>query len=151
MEELGRYSTDVAELGLSPERGNRYAYVLDPAGKILMPCARHTGARGSIIAADSERFPEIRNDELLAGLPPVLAGGVKPGIKGVCPDCSFTVACVGNIDSDVVLDVWSLSSEDRVDERGDPIPAGEPHNDVNDIKLRLQDAAQWLLHVPRPW
>jgi hypothetical protein len=38
---------------------------------------------------------------------------VDPGLRGKCPDCQLTVACVGNTDDDDELDLISVSSVDR--------------------------------------
>lgn len=36
-----------------------------------------------------------------------------PGLRGACPDCTLTIACVGNTDGDDELDLLSLSSAQR--------------------------------------
>jgi type II secretory pathway pseudopilin PulG len=55
------------------------------------------------------------------------------GVQGQCPDCQITIACAANIDNDPQIDVWSVSSVDRVGRHGQPIPAGTPYNDFNDM------------------
>ena len=34
----------------------------------------------------------------------------RVGVTGACPDCSYLLACVGNLDDDPALDVWAVSS-----------------------------------------
>lgn len=50
---------------------------------------------------------------------------------GVSGD-GFLAACVGNIDNDPTVDVWTVSSEDRSEPDGRTLPAGTPRNVVND-------------------
>jgi hypothetical protein len=47
----------------------------------------------------------------------------------------FLAACVGNIDEDRTLDVWTISGDERKGPGGETIPAGQPFNDVNDTEL----------------
>lgn len=58
---------------------------------------------------------------------PALAGGNVIGVEGECPDCTFTAACAGNVDSDADIDVWSISTAAR-----GSVAAGEVHHDVDD-------------------
>jgi type II secretory pathway pseudopilin PulG len=96
-------------------QGNRYAYVSQLPQEVVPPAPRHpqpsTGALGAAFDA----------------------AGVQPGIEGECPDCTLTVACVGNLDTDATLDVWSVSTTERTDAAGGAIPAGMPFNHVNDL------------------
>ncbi len=128
--EKGRFTSNVDELFFSPERGNRYAYVLDPHGPLEVrkgPAAERV-AGATRIGADELKYPTVSTDELLAHLPP-LAGGEAPGAKVD----GFTAACIGNVDSDETFDVWSISSHERTSAEGETIPAGLPFNDVNDV------------------
>jgi hypothetical protein len=44
------------------------------------------------------------------------------GLRGACPHCEITVACVGNLDDDPDVDVWTASSENRpFSARGTPL------------------------------
>ena len=47
--------------------------------------------------------------------------------------CGVTMVCVGNIDSDDTLDVWSVSTIDRTSPDGVPIAAGTPFQHTNDV------------------
>jgi hypothetical protein len=52
---------------------------------------------------------------------------VNPGVRGTCPDCTFTIACVGNTDDDPELDLLSLSSQERYVFGTLPVRAGETY------------------------
>jgi type IV pilus assembly protein PilA len=51
------------------------------------------------------------------------------GVQG----SDFTAACIGNIDNDPTLDVWTISSAERTDASGGTVPPGTPLNEVNDV------------------
>ncbi|RKH74729.1 pilin [Corallococcus aberystwythensis] len=103
-------------LGFQPEPRNRYAYVL------VMP--------DSVIPVGAP-FPALDPDVLQAALD---RAGVEPGVQGECPDCTLTAACVGNVDNDDTLDVWSISTADRTDASNQPVAAGAPLHHVNDVQ-----------------
>jgi type II secretory pathway pseudopilin PulG len=84
-------------------------------GFVAPPNARYQYFFGD----QKERVPEQLPANLRAEL----------GVQGACPDCSITIACVGNVDGDEALDVWSISTV----ERGDT-PAGVPRHDVDDLE-----------------
>lgn len=67
-------------------------------------------------------------------VPEKLAGGVSLGVTGKCPDCFLTAACTGQVDSDATLDTWSVSTRQRTSPAGYTIPAGEPYNDIDDVR-----------------
>lgn len=52
---------------------------------------------------------------------------VDPGMRGMCPDCTLTIACVGNTDDDPELDLLSVSSQDRFVYGTLKVPAGETY------------------------
>jgi hypothetical protein len=56
------------------------------------------------------------------------------GVKGECPDSEVTVACVGNVDVDETLDVWSVSTRDRIGAAGTRVRAGEAMLHVEDTR-----------------
>jgi hypothetical protein len=107
--------TSFADLGFHPGPRNRYAYVMSlPDG---------------IIPVDPA-FPPLAPARIEAAL---REAGVEPGVKGQCPACTVTFACVGNVDLDDGLDVWSITvagTDDGIEasERGQPV-----HN-VNDLE-----------------
>ncbi|RKG67008.1 pilin [Corallococcus sp. CA054B] len=104
------------EMGIEPGPRNRYAYVLRMPEDVIP-----VGAA----------FPAIEPEAIQAALD---QAGVKPGVEGTCPDCVVTAACVGNVDNDDTLDVWSISTVDRTAANGETIPLGAPYNHVNDVR-----------------
>jgi type IV pilus assembly protein PilA len=96
----GHYATRFTDLRFQARPRNRYAYVL---------------SQSEVIPVD----PRYRTD-----FDPVAA--VRSFGVGVKDD-AFVAACVGNIDNDPTLDVWTVSSDDRT------VPAGTPRNEVNDV------------------
>ena len=96
----GRYATRFGDLGLEVHPGNRYAYLL---------------SESEVVPVD----PRYRTD--FDPVAEVRSFGV--GVRGD----AFVAACVGNIDNDSTLDVWTVSSADR------SVPAGTPLNEVNDV------------------
>lgn len=131
--ENNAYSTNIKEIGFSPERGNRYAYFLFDVGQMQDRTTARTDDGPAItgIGVDTFRYPDARPISA-SELPPVL-GELKAGVHGQCPQCSFVVVCAGNLDQDETLDVWSVSSADRTSKTGEPILGGTPYNDVSDV------------------
>lgn len=105
----GAWATTFEELGTTPERGNRYSYFLSAA---------------EVFPADTQRFPDLAADDHGGAL--MRANAVPGADEGVL------AACVGNVDNDETLDVWTVSSVDRRGPQG-PVPAGTPLNVVNDV------------------
>ncbi|MCY1035028.1 pilin [Corallococcus sp. BB11-1] len=106
----------LTELGFVPEPGNRYAYVLSLPDSFVPVSARFTALDPSEIQAALDN------------------AGVEPGVEGECPECTLTAACVGNVDNDDTLDVWSISTAERTDAEGKAIAPGEAYLHVNDVK-----------------
>ncbi|ADO71220.1 pilin [Stigmatella aurantiaca] len=104
------------ELDFDPGPGNRYAYVLRLPDAILP-----VGAS----------FPSLDPARIQAAL---RDAGVEPGVKGECPDCTLTFACVGNVDLDDTLDVWSITTGDRTDDSDTGAERGQPIHHVNDAE-----------------
>jgi type IV pilus assembly protein PilA len=73
---------------------------------------------------------------LAAAITARLSGRV--GVIGHCPRCNITIGCAANLDADEDLDVWSISTEDRVGPKG-KIPSGVPYNHFNDITGKPDD------------
>ena len=128
-----RYTSQLQELGFNPERGNRYAYFAGPGTQENRTKAVATRASTDTqIGVDLFRYVgsmPITQTEV----PARLAGEVVPGVSGTCPDCSFVAVCVGTVDNDDTLDVWSVSTAARTGPRGESIAAGVPFNDLNDL------------------
>jgi type IV pilus assembly protein PilA len=129
-----RYTDQLEELGsmVRVERPNRYAYFLSARGPFVDRSraqeVRPLDATG--ILADTYRHEELPTVSSGSALPP-LAGNVQAGLAGTCPDCSITLVCVGDVDRDPTLDVWSVSTQERRTPTR-TIDAGEPYNDVSD-------------------
>ena len=83
------------------------------------------------VKADNKKFPTIDNEAIEKGVPQEI--WADSGVEGECPKaCSITIVAAGNIDNDGTIDVWTVSTKDRVI-GGVSVPAGMPHNDVNDL------------------
>ena len=125
-----KYSDDVGEVGFSPGPGNRYLYAFSVDGELQK--AGEVGKGKTGVAADAARHPGTNNDALEKGVPQALWD--TSGLEGKCPDdCSITIVAAGNIDNDDTIDVWTVSTKDRTID-GVPVPAGTPHNHVDDVK-----------------
>ncbi|MDP1825915.1 MAG: pilin [Archangium sp.] len=118
-EEHARFSPKYAEVGFLPEKGNRYQYRLGP------------GALGDeAFPVDTTRSPDAVPALLDAALPPALQA--KLGVKGTCPECELTASCAGNLDSDDVLDVWSITVGFQKDGEGYSSVSGQLTQHVDD-------------------
>lgn len=107
-EQHQEYALDFNQLGVTPSR-NRYTYFLGAS---------------AVKAPSVKGFEAVTLDAL-----PALVGGVVVGVEGACPDCTFTVVCAANTDSDPALDVWSISSAPR-----GALKAGELSHDSDDLR-----------------
>jgi type IV pilus assembly protein PilA len=119
--ETQRYSVHPAEIGWAPSQGNRYLYLFSKEGELTrrdeLASPPHRESVG--YGPDSKRRNVLLED-LLAKLPADLRA--KVGISGTCPQCEVTIACVGNLDDDPEVDVWTISTADRPEAaRGTPI------------------------------
>ncbi|RYZ42839.1 MAG: pilin [Myxococcaceae bacterium] len=105
-----------ADLGFEPGPRNRYAYVLGlPDG--IFPVG------GSFTALDPFAIQAALSN-----------AGLETGVKGECPECTLTAACVGNVDNDDTLDVWSISTAERTDAEGKTIAPGVLLQHVDDVQ-----------------
>jgi len=121
------YTSEIGEVGFSPMPGNRYMYSFSTEGEL----SEAGGAKGSGVKADSKKFPTIDNEAIEKGVPQEI--WADSGLEGECPKaCSITIVAAGNIDNDETIDVWTVSTKDRVID-GVSVPAGMPHNNVNDL------------------
>ena len=108
----GKYARMLPDLEFAVPPGNRYAYLL----------------------SESEVLPVDARYGLPPGFDPVRVARQHGLVIGVSLEGdAFTAACVGNIDNDPTLDVWTVSSEDRRLPDGAVLPAGTARNDVNDV------------------
>lgn len=102
------YVADFETLEFKPEGNTRYAYIVAP-GVVLEPTQEQAQKRGLI-----EAMPAAVRQSL----------GLQNG--------DVTMACVGNIDNDPGVDVWTVSTRERR-LGGETIPAGQLHHDVDDL------------------
>jgi len=131
--EKDTYSESIKELWFQPERGNRYRYFFSSKGTALTPGGTvdddMTGVTVDYAKYGSAMPPDAA---MFAAIPPALAATL--GVSGTCPEkCSVVVVAVGNVDTDAALDVWSISTDERVID-GETVPAGVPHQHVDDLK-----------------
>jgi type IV pilus assembly protein PilA len=139
-QEKDRYSNLSGEVGFSPERNNRYNYFLSGAGgsmeirSQIAPATNPTTDSG--IQADS-----YKNYQVVTAPVNPTCGGALGIASGGATGTIFTGEAIGNIDTDSVLDQWTISTDSRVGVAncdsnpvaGQNIASGEPANDQNDV------------------
>lgn len=103
--------TTATELGLLPPEKSPYVYVV--AGELW------------------SRRPE-QITMLTARAPWAVE---TASVLGTCPDCVLVMSCIGELDEDTDVDVWTISTAPRVI-NGKSIAAGVPYNNVNDVGPR---------------
>ena len=119
--EQKKYSVHPVEIGFAPSQGNRYLYLFAADGPLTRRDELASPPLGESVGygPDSKRRPVLLED-LLAKLPAELRA--TTGLVGACPACDVTIACVGNLDDDADVDVWTISTKDRPEAaRGTPI------------------------------
>ena len=133
-QEKDRFSTAVGEVGFSPERNNRYAYFLASSGG-LDDRSGPTAATATTAAGISV---DVFKGYTAVSSPPALTCGGSLGITNVANiGPVFVGEASGNVDGDVTLDIWSISTDGRSlaagCDHGSNIASGEPANDQNDV------------------
>jgi len=157
--ERDAYSGFVANIGFSPERGNRYYYRLAaaPANPEVRGAAAIVNASPNTvdgIQVDTGRYPGAVAAPVpaAAGVPVWLPPANNPSVPanpsdsittiGACPVCSFSATADGNVDNDNTIDEWYVSSVDatvvggvcwEATPAGGNNPAGQPFNLNNDV------------------
>jgi type IV pilus assembly protein PilA len=144
IQEKDAFNTYSNIVGFSPERNNRYAYFLDATGAALEPrtaAVPATPPLGTVyngIAVDMFKWTGAVN----TNAPVATTCG---GLLGINTNSNgspvFAGQAIGNVDTDTVLDVWTISTDSRTstatcDETNDvagPVSAGQPANDINDV------------------
>jgi type IV pilus assembly protein PilA len=128
-------------IGWSPEQSNRYYYRLLASGGT--PWSRPG-------TAPSTGYEEVTNDTIRfpgtlgtgANLSPIpSSAAANAGVQGTCPNCGFTASASGNVDNDVFVDQWYISSGDASGYSPGgagcrpeaTLSAGVPFNDSNDV------------------
>ena len=150
--EKDRFSTLTGEIGFSPERNNRYAYFAgtpavmtarnDPAGKEV-PTALDTG-----IEYDSFKYGSGAPSAFVAAIntavaaPPCTAALGNPGLftDAVTGGPAWSGQAQGQVDNDATLDLWTISTANRVAATGGACdssaaknPGGEQLVETNDV------------------
>lgn len=132
--EKDEYSDRIELLYFSPERGNRYLYLVSPRCPLRVQGAAADGGEHCGVFAEEERLsPKPDNGALIAGIPASLMA--EAGVRCTLADggCVVTIIAAGNLDTDSTIDLWSISTEDRVI-AGETVSAGWPYNHVNDVE-----------------
>lgn len=134
-QEKDTYLPNVAKIGFSPERGNRYQYNLNGTGSAnadnrtgTLPS---TALTADAIMIDVFKFPSAYTDAPLAAIKCGASALVVTGSQG-----SFLGSAQGNVDSDATPDQWTISSFSRVTTGCDAdanVVSGEPANDLDDV------------------
>lgn len=125
--EQHRYSTHPSEIGFAPSRGNRYVYLFARDGALTrrddLPSPP---LREAVGYGPDTKVRKVSLEPLLREMPANIRDTL--GLEGECPSCDITIACVGNVDDDAQVDVWSISTRDR--EGG---VQGTPIHHLNDL------------------
>lgn len=148
-QEKDSYSEDMGLIGFIPELGNRYSYFAAPSGYVLTPADRRasshppsyvsvaTDPHGRKLPGPFATFartgcpltPALLPDGTRAGLGVTRSPGAALDDPGV-----FIGAAAGDIDGDPTPDCWSIATVDRVTASGEKIFAGQPYNELDDVK-----------------
>lgn len=126
------YSETIEKMGFAPERRNRYLYLVSTTGDLLVQGAPDGGEHTGVFADEDGTSPKPDNRLIMSSIPSTLLGevGVKCEADG---GCDVTVVAAGNIDSDATIDVWSISTKERII-AGETVTPGMPFNHVNDVE-----------------
>jgi type IV pilus assembly protein PilA len=134
-------------VGFSPERNNRYAYFTGSAGtmtqRIAATEAPHVGGGDSGVEFDSFKYLDTAVFPLAINTVPgatICDGTTVPGLGVSVTQATlpiWTGGAQGQVDNDLGLDNWSISTDNRLlggacDQAG-PNPSGEPANEHNDV------------------
>jgi hypothetical protein len=156
-QEKDRYGQRFWEIGFTPERGNRFAYFLLPAGPIELREGNEVKQRDEAVTIwiDRSRFKTAPAPTSFARTGcPVTSGTdaagnpVGLGVWGTYPNDAFIAAAAGDLDGDAGFDCWSIASMPRVDASGNPIPAGIPYHEQDDTPPTKWDRIRNALFGP---
>lgn len=73
----------------------------------------------------------LSNEVPVPGVPALVQTSV--GVHGECPACSITMMCTKQIDGDDLQDTWTVSTIERLGDRGEKIPGGVAWCEVDDV------------------
>ncbi len=126
----GAFSVHPVDVGFAPSPGNRYLYLFAREGAVTRRDEQPSPPPSESVGVGPDtRSRPVTAEWLRARLPDDVAAQL--GVSGACPDCDLTIACVGNIDDDEAVDVWSISTKDRVLD-GREAPRGTPFRHLDD-------------------
>lgn len=125
-----RYTTSLAELVPAPMRGTQVLRLTaeGPLWTSGLPNAEYVGQ-----GVDEVAHPTLSTKAIDEGIPQLIK--LQLGIKGDCPACSVTMACAAELDGDPTLDVWTVSTVERVGANGEKIAGGMPWCESDDFSL----------------
>lgn len=115
-----RYTTKVAELDMRPPRGRGIV-------RLAAEGALEEVGQG----VDAKLFPQLSDQAIDEAVPKLLRGEV--GVRGDCPACSVTMLCATQIDGDPEVDVWTISTVERLGNQGEKIPGGIAWCEFDDV------------------
>lgn len=116
-----RYTTRLSELDWKPPRGRSIVRLsaegaLEEVGQTL----------------DEMRYPSASSKDIDEALPKLIRAAV--GVQGDCPACSVTMLCATQLDGDAAVDVWTISTVERMGSQGEKIAGGLAWCEVDDVK-----------------
>ena len=116
-----KYSVHPVEIGFAPAQGNRYLYLFAAEGPLTRRDELPSPPLGESVGYGPDtKHRDVLLEDLLVKLPKEIRSMV--GLEGTCPACEVTIACVGNLDADPDVDVWTISTKDRPEAaKGTPI------------------------------
>lgn len=107
-----RYTTHPHELGFAPGTGNRYLYLFDREGEVTRRDGKPSPPpEASVGYGPDTSKREVTVEDLLPKLPTSVRDEL--GLQGTCPECQLIVGCVGNLDEDADVDIWTIATFDR--------------------------------------
>lgn len=124
----GRWAESFEELSYEPLRGSRYRIALSREGEVLVP-GHPDGGPHRIVAVDAAKLAPLEPD---SAHPPAIPRSLWETL-GVDEAGALTLVASGNVDADPTLDVWSISSGERVID-GVHVDAGAPYCHVDDTR-----------------
>jgi type IV pilus assembly protein PilA len=142
----GRYSGFVHEIGFSPERNNRYAYFVGQGAELVLRdnATETITATSDAIGYDEFKYTNTAPFDVTLNVIPTPRCGRGAGFTQGVDDASipgtpiWTGAAQGQIDNDATMDLWSISTMNRLanascDSANANNPAGEPLVELNDV------------------
>jgi type IV pilus assembly protein PilA len=133
LQEKDIYSTDISKIGFSPERGNRYRYILATSGQLEdRSTTQATGTQGAVgVEVDVFKYTSAAT----SGVTQSGSSCSTVALNAGPASAYFLAAAQGNIDNDAAIDVWTISTDSRniLCDVGGNVASGEPANDFNDV------------------